>query len=74
MTMSLSIRFGKQLRKLRRQYDLSQEKLAEQIDVSVEFISNMERGVNSPSFKTLEKLAEALHVQVKELFNFDDHI
>lgn len=67
---SLRIRFGKKLRQLRRQKDLTQEKLAEKAEISVEFLSLMERGINSPSFNTLEKLSDALGVPVKELFEF----
>lgn len=67
---SLRIRFGKKLRQLRRQKDLTQEQLAERADISVEFLSLMERGINSPSFKSLEKLSDALGVPVKELFEF----
>ena len=62
--------FGKRLRRLRRQADLTQEQLAERIGVSVEFVSNMERGINAPSFDTLEKLADSLKLKVSELFEF----
>lgn len=73
---SLRYLFGKKLRKLRRSRDLTQEQLAEAIAVSTEFISNMERGVNAPSFDTLERLAVALEVPVASLFTFtaDDFI
>jgi len=62
--------FGKRLRRLRRQADLTQEQLAERIGVSVEFVSNMERGINAPSFETLEKLADSLKLRVSELFEY----
>lgn len=67
-------KFGLRLRYLRREKDLTQEQLAEAIDVSSEFLSNIERGINAPSFKTLEKLAKALHVSVKEFFDFDSKL
>jgi transcriptional regulator with XRE-family HTH domain len=70
--VTLRVLFGRRLRQLRRQKDLTQEQLAEAVGVSVEFISNMERGVNAPSFETLEKLAEALGVPVEELFSFGE--
>lgn len=62
--------FGQKLRQVRRQKNMTQERLAEAIDASVDLISNIERGINAPSFKTLERLAEALDVPVKELFEF----
>jgi transcriptional regulator with XRE-family HTH domain len=68
---TLKTKFGQRLRKLRRQKDLTQEQLAEAVGISVEFLSNMERGINGPSFETLEKLAEKLEVQIAELFDFE---
>ncbi len=64
-------KFGARLRELRRTAGLTQERLAERVGISVDFISLVERGVNAPSFDTLEKIAITLRVQVKELFNFD---
>jgi transcriptional regulator with XRE-family HTH domain len=68
---NLRIKFGKNLRRLRRQKDFTQEQLAEATEISVEFLSNIERGINAPSFETLEKLSKVLNVSVKELFDFD---
>lgn len=62
--------FGQRLRQLRRHKHMTQERLAEAVSVSVDLISNIERGVNAPSFETLEKLAECLEVPVKDLFDF----
>lgn len=39
---------------------LKQSQMAEKIDVSAEMISRIERGQTAPSFKTIEKLSEAL--------------
>ena len=65
-------KFGKRLRYLRRQKDLTQEQLAEKVGISVEFLSNLERGINGPSFETLEKLSVTLEVELKNLFDFDE--
>lgn len=69
---NLRILFGKNLRKIRRRNDLTQEKLAESLGVSVEFVSNMERGVNAPSFETIEKIAQAFNLSVAQLFDFEE--
>ncbi len=69
---NLRIQFGKQLRKIRRHHDLTQERLAELLNVSVEFVSNMERGINAPSFETIEKIAQAFDLPVNELFTFEE--
>lgn len=69
---NLKTLFGKNLRKARRRNDLTQEKLAEILGVSVEFVSNMERGVNAPSFETIEKIAKAFDLSAAQLFDFEE--
>ena len=67
----LKVQFSQKLRDLRKKRGITQEQLAEAALISVDFLSLVERGINAPSFETLEKLACALDVPVKELFNFD---
>ena len=64
----IKIRFGKRLRKFRRNKDLTQEKLAELAGISVDFVSLIERGLSSPSFDTIQKLADILEVKFEEFF------
>lgn len=61
---------GKRIAALRRSKKLSQEDFADKSGYSVEFISLVERGVNAPSVAGLEKIAKALGVQIKDLFDF----
>jgi len=61
---------GKRIAVLRRRKGFSQEKLAEHSGYSVEFVSLVERGVNAPSVAGLAKIAKALSVEVKDLFDF----
>jgi transcriptional regulator with XRE-family HTH domain len=68
--LSLRKSFGSRLRTLRKSRDLSQERFAEKFGVSVDFLSLIERGINSPSFDTLEQIAVRLNIPVKELFDF----
>lgn len=63
---------GQRIATLRREQKLSQERLAEATDYSVVFISMIERGVNAPSIDGCEKIAKALKVKVKDLFDFDE--
>ena len=70
--LELQKKFGKRLRYLRRDRDLTQERLAELVDLSVNAISLLERGRTSPSFETLVNLAKALNVDVGELLKFDE--
>jgi transcriptional regulator with XRE-family HTH domain len=62
--------FGIRLKTLRRQAGLTQEQLAEATDISVDFISLVERGINAPSFDNIERLAKALGKKHQELFDF----
>lgn len=68
----LQEKFGNRIKTLRHQHDMTQEQLAETTELSVEFISLIERGVNSPSFKTLQVLADAFNIEVFKLFEFDN--
>ncbi len=66
----LKAQFGKRLQQLRRQAGISQEGLADAIGVTVESVSNMERGIFGPRFDNLEKIARVLKVPVRALFEF----
>ena len=63
--------FGKRLQALRVKLDITQEKLADDVGLTVESISNIERGIFGPKFENLEKIARSLNIPVKELFDFD---
>ncbi|MBI1824536.1 MAG: helix-turn-helix transcriptional regulator [Nitrospirae bacterium] len=61
---------GVRIKQIRKSVKLTQGKLAESVNLSVEYISRLERGVSEPSFKTLQMLAEALNVTLKDLLDF----
>ena len=67
---SLKTKFGKKLKQLRKERDITQEELADKTDLTIESISNIERGIFGPKFDNLEKIAKVLKVEVKELFDF----
>src|SRR5690242_9176557 len=60
--MSLAVIFGTNLRHHRKAKHLTQAQLAENVGLSTEMISKIERGIASPSFTTIEKLADVLDV------------
>jgi len=68
----LQKKLGQRIAALRKAKKLTQEQLAEALGCSVEFISLVERGVNAPSVAGLEKFANVLKVEVKELFTFEE--
>jgi transcriptional regulator with XRE-family HTH domain len=62
---------GQTIKFLRAKRGLSQAKLAEKADMSITFLSTIERGIKFPMPDVLSKLAKALDVEVFELFKAD---
>jgi transcriptional regulator with XRE-family HTH domain len=60
--------FGSRVRALRSKRGLTQVQLADQAQVSEEWVRRIERGEGSPSFDTVEALANSLNVRPDELF------
>lgn len=51
---------GKEIMRVRRELDLTQEELAKQCGFDQRTLSNYEQGKNLPSAKRLEKISKAL--------------
>jgi transcriptional regulator with XRE-family HTH domain len=66
----LEKQLGKRIAELRQARGLSQEQLAARAGYSTEFISLVERGRNGPSIAGLSRIAKALRVKAKSLFEF----
>lgn len=60
---------GQRIRELREQQGLSLRTLADKCGLSINAISRIERGANSPTVSSLHRLAMALEVPITELFN-----
>lgn len=69
----LKILFGKRVKKFRQKIKLSQEELAEEIGIAVTNMGKIERGESFVTASTLEKLANVLKIEVKELFDFEPY-
>lgn len=65
---SIEYRFGRAIRRRRRELDLSQEELAEKSGLHRNYISGIETGERNPSLKNIVKLAAALDISVSDLF------
>lgn len=63
-------KFGKHIRRLRKQAKLTQEEMAEKLRLSTKYIQFIEAGARMPSLKTIYKVARALGVKVQKLFPF----
>jgi transcriptional regulator with XRE-family HTH domain len=59
---------GQKLRKLRKEQNLTQLELAQQVGITNGQVSTIERGVSSPSLATLHRIARALNVPMNEFF------
>lgn len=60
--------FGKAVRGLREQRGYSQEELAERADLHRNYIGGVERGERNVGLENIVKLARALSVRTKDLF------
>lgn len=63
-------RFGAKLAYIRKSKKFSQIKLAELVDMNFNYIGQIERGEANVTIKTMHVLANALDVELKELFDF----
>ena len=63
-------KFGKNLKHIRIEHDLTQLELAEILDMSPNFIGMIERGETNVTIKNVENIANALKLPIQELFNF----
>ena len=61
------------LKAARKRRNMTQANLAEEADVSIGFIGDIETGRTYPSFQTLEKLAEVLEMEPYELLLPPEH-
>jgi transcriptional regulator with XRE-family HTH domain len=61
------VRFGNQLRSVRKKNGISQEKLAEIAGLHRTYVSSVERGERNISLLNIVRLAEALGVSTKTL-------
>jgi len=66
----LSQQLGNRIRELRKAKRLTQARLAERANLSEACIGTIERGHRTPRLPTLQKIASALKVEVREFFNF----
>lgn len=59
--------FSAVIRRLRQERNISQEKLALEAELHRTYISQLERGLKSPSLKTVYKISKVLGTPLPEL-------
>ena len=65
---------GKRIKELRRIKNLTQEQLAEKMEIDQRNLSKIECGNNFITAETLSKILIALNVEPQELFSFKHHL
>jgi len=70
--MSLKVLFGKKLKSLREERRLTQQELAELINMQPNSVAQIEIGYKAVSFATIEKIVEKLDISYCELFDFKE--
>ena len=64
----MDLAVGQRIRDLRHEHGLSLETIADRTDLSIGFLSQIERGLSSPSLRVLATLADVLGVGIAALF------
>ena len=67
---SIYEKLGNRIKSLRKKSGLSQEDIAEKAKIDLTSVSEIESGLRNPSLKTIHKIALALKIPVRELFDF----
>ena len=62
--------FGQRIVELRKKKGLTQEDLCDSIGVDRSYMGFIERGERNPTLDKIGKIADALGVSLKELFDF----
>ena len=69
MKSTILVKFGKRVRHIREKKGLSQESLADLANVHRTYIGMVERAEKNITLLNIQKLAKALKVDIKELFD-----
>ena len=63
---------GQRLKSLRKENNISQEKVALGIDVDLSFIGRIEKAQRIPSLKTIYLLANFFEMNIKDFLDFNE--
>lgn len=68
MKSDILIKFGNRVREERLKQELSQESFAEKVGVHRTYIGMIERAEKNITIENIEKIANALNINISELF------
>lgn len=69
MRKTSTIKIGKNLKEIRKSNGYTQEKLAEKIEVSVRYISDIEQDRAKPSYEVLIKICNLFNIGINQIFS-----
>lgn len=73
MNIPIRLKVGERIRQLRREYNLTQDKLSELAHIDYKYLQKMEgKNPPNPKIETLEKLAKAFKIPLSKFFNFEE--
>nr|ADX97299.1 C.ClaIP [Caryophanon latum] len=64
--------FGKNIKRLRQQQELTQDRLGYLAELDRSYIGGIERGERNVCLSNIKRIADALKVSVNDLFNFKE--
>lgn len=69
MRKNSTIKIGKNLQKIRKSYGYTQERLAEEIECSARYISDIEQDRAKPSYENLVKICNVFNIGLDDIFS-----
>ena len=69
--MSRAKLLGQNIKKFRELKGLTQNELAEKVDLSREYIADIERGLKNISLRKFYMIVDVLNIKCSDLINFD---
>ncbi len=68
MRYKVNEKLGKKIAKIRKEKNMSQEDLAAKVGIHYTTLSGIERGESDSPVHTIDKIAQALRVSIRDLF------
>lgn len=69
MKDNIKFKLGRNIKIERIRKNITQEKLAEMVDMSLSYISKLEQGLTSPTAIVLYKMARELNIPMEKFFD-----
>jgi transcriptional regulator with XRE-family HTH domain len=68
---TIKVLLGNRIREIRKMKGLTQEQLAELVNIEQKHVSRIELGKSAPTFERLELFSQILNVPIADFFHYD---